>query len=74
MYPLDGQTLLSCYQYQWQIQGRGPGPPPPALYLSTKMRPEGQKTFFGGDPSPPTLSEGLDPPLNINYVLVLVYM
>ena len=54
--------------------GEGTGTPPPP-YLSTKMRPEGQKTFFGGDPSPPpTLSEGLDPPLNINYVLVLVYM
>ena len=42
---------------------RGPGP-----LFSTKMRPE---------PSPPplpALSEGLDPPLNINYVLVLVYM
>ena len=45
MYPSDGQTLLSCHQYQWQIQGRGPGPPPPP-YLSTKMRPEGQKKKF----------------------------
>ena len=41
----------------------GPGFPP---YFSTKMRPEGPKKFILETPPPPTpppLSEGLDPPL-----------
>ena len=72
------QTGKLCYHAinisAWQIQGSGPGPPP---YLSTKMRPEGQENLFwetASPPPPPTLSEGLDPPLNISYVLVLVYV
>ena len=47
------QTRKLCY-HAINISGGSRGgaryPPP---YLSTKMRPEGQKTFFGGDPSPP---------------------
>ena len=43
--------------------GEGPGGPG-SPYFSTKMRPEGQKKFFGD--RPPPLSDGLDP-------LLLVY-
>ena len=59
---------------QWRIQGGGGGPAP--AYFSTKMRPEGPKKKFWetGPPlipylrvwmtvPPPTLSDGLDPPL-----------
>ena len=38
VYPLDGQTLLSCHQYQWQIQGRGPPPPPPLSFGQNEAR------------------------------------
>ena len=66
------QTRKLCYNAiyisgeSWGGATGGPGP-----LFSTKMRPE---------PSPPpppplpALSKGLGPPLNINYVLVLVYV
>ena len=63
------QTRKLCYDAinisggSWGGATGDPGP-----LFSTKMRPE-------PSPSPlPALSDGLDPPLNINYVLVLVYM
>ena len=39
-------------------------------FLRPKWGPKGRKKILGDPP----LSEGLDPPLNISYVLVLVYM
>ena len=61
---------------QW-IQGRGLGTPPPPYFYS-KLRPEGPNKIFFGDwtpilylrvwmtapPTPPFLTEGLDPPLH----------
>ena len=63
------QTRKLCYHainISGGFWGGATGDPGPLF--STKMRPE-------PSPSPlPALSEGLDPPLNINYVLVLVYV
>ena len=54
-------------------QQKIPGPPPPLSFDQNEARRAGK--FWGGDPPPPpALSQGLDPPLNINYVLVFVYM
>ena len=64
------QTGKLCYHAinisAWQIQGSGPGPPPPPLSFDQNEARRAEKKIF--------LSEGLDPPLNIIYVLVLVYM
>ena len=50
---LDGKLCYHAINISGRSRGGDQDPPPP--YLSTKMRPEGQKTFFGGDPSPPNL-------------------
>ena len=73
------QTGKLCY-HAINISGRSRGadrdsPPPSLSFDQNEARRAGK--FFWGDrspPPPPTLSQGLDPPLNINYVLVLVYM
>ena len=70
------QTGKLCYLVI-NISGRSRGgarDPPLSFDQNEARRAE---KFWGVDrpPASPTkLSEGLDPPLNINYVLVLVYM
>ena len=48
----------------------GEGPVRPATpYFEPKLRPEGPKKIFGERPPPP-LSEGLDPPLYSNNIVL----
>ena len=50
----------------------GEGPVRPATpYFEPKLRPEGPKNTFGDRlPPPPPLSEGLDPPLYSNNIVL----
>ena len=49
----------------------GEGPVRPATpYFEPKLRPEGPKKIFGERSPPPPLSEGLDPPLYSNNIVL----
>ena len=51
---------------QWRIQGRGPGGPDPPLFLDQNEARRPEKWL---PPSPPpSLCEGLDPPLQKNFI------
>ena len=70
-------------QLQWWIQRRGPGGQPPLILRPDWLRPRGPKKIFETKPSPPPylrvwmtppapppLSQGLDPPMNCNLILI----
>ena len=69
-------------QLQWWIQRRGPGGQPPLIFRPN-WGPKGQKKFLRPShppppylrvwttpPAPPPLSQGLDPPMNCNLILI----
>ena len=64
------QTGKLCYHaINISDRSRGGDREPPLFFDQNQAR-RAENNFLGD----PTLSEGLDPPLNISYVLVLVYM